>query len=109
MSDSSDYDTDVEDEFPDTLFSICLSKKELNKVVIKKDMVSIKCEFLCYCYKNSPRITEFYICKKENCSITNRDLINCLVDNKFETLCNHTFLEFFEMDTPCQVSPWFGS
>ena len=117
MSDSeSDFDEDkfnaemeeINIQFPNASFSIGIALKEIDSVVINTDQVAIKCDFTCYCYDGNPRISEYFICKKEK-NITNRDLINCLIENNFDTNCNHHFLEGFEITSSGQVEPFFGS
>jgi hypothetical protein len=110
MSDS-EFEAEFEEihkQFPDAQFSISLSLDELDNVVINSKKVAIKCDFTCYCYSEAPRNSEYFILKSTK-GITNRDLINCLIENKFDPSCNHYFLEQFQIDTPSQVSVWFGS
>ena len=116
----SDFESDFDEEkfnaemeeiniqFPNASFSIGIALKEIDSVVINTDQVAIKCDFNCYCYDAVPRISEYFICKKEK-NITNRDLINCLIENNFDTNCNHHFLELFEIKSSGQVEPFFGS
>ena len=107
MSDSeSEFDEESDIQFPNINFSI-IRVIDLDKV-ITDNKVAIKCVFNCYCYSDNPRISEYFICKKEK-NITNRDLINCLIDNKFDTQCNHYFLEQFKIRSSGQVEPYFGS
>lgn len=100
-----DYFNDF-DEYAD--FTVCIESNELDKVIINKELVAIKCKFNCLCYE-IPRKTEFYICKKQSIGITNHDLINCLIENNFYTDCDHSFLEEFCIDSDVQVSAIFGS
>lgn len=103
----SDSEDDIEDIFPNSLFNI--GNLNLDKVIIYNDIVCIKCAFNCYCYNDSPRIAEFFICRHPGC-ITVRDLIDCLVDNNFDPKwCVHNYLEAFEVTTEAQVIPWFVS
>ena len=111
MESDSEIEAEIEEickQFPNSKFSISLPLVDIDNVVINTGPVAIKCDFNCYCYSEAPRISEFYICKKEK-NITNRDLINCLIDNKFDTKCNHHFLEGFEITSSGQVEPYFGS
>jgi len=110
MSDS-EFEAEFEEihkQFPDAQFSISLSLDELDNVVINSKKVAIKCDFKCYCYSEAPRNSEYFILESKK-AITNRDLINCLIKNNFETGCDHYFLEQFEINSASQVSPWFGS
>ena len=109
---NSDYETEIEEidkQFPDAQFSISLPLAELDNIVINSNKVAIKCDFKCYCYSESPRISEHFICNKSKKGITNRDIVNCLIENKFDPGCDHRFLEQFDVDTDSQISVWFGS
>jgi hypothetical protein len=97
------------DDFPDANFTVCIPSNELDEVIINKEIVAIKCAFVCHCYDHFLRKTEFYICRKQSMGITNRDLINCLIENNYYNDCDHSFLEEFCVDTESQVSPFFGS
>ena len=106
-NDDIDYENDdIEDIFPNSLFNICNLK--LDRVIIYNDIVCIKCAFNCYCYSEAPRIPEYFICRHPG-YITVRNLIDCLVDNNFNPMCNHNYLEAFEVTSEAQVIPWFGS
>lgn len=117
MSDS-DFDEEefkqeleeIHKQFPNARFSIDISLKYIDSVLVNTDQVAIKCDFKCHCYKYFPRNSEFYICKNpKGKGITNRDLVNCLIENRFARDCDHRFLELFKVDTSSQVTAWFGS
>jgi len=88
-------------------FTNCIPTWQLNEVIIDTPIVAIKCEFNCYCYHYHPRKTEYYICRKPLGKITSRDLMDCLIENKFDPGCGHYFLEEFLVETPAQVVPLF--
>jgi len=92
--------------FPNANFTVCIPSKCIDRVLLQTNTVAIKCEFKCPCYPE--RIPEFYICKKEN-FITNRDLINCLIENNFYPWCRCIFLDYFSINTSSQVSACFSS
>ena len=102
------YEIDA-DDFPDAHFTVCINSNELDKVIVDKEIVAIKCIFNCPCYHEFYRKSEYYICRKNRMGITNRDLINCLIENGYYNECDHIFLEQFCIDTESQVSPFFGS
>jgi hypothetical protein len=111
MSDSEseeDY-SEIERQFNDANFSISMSLRKIDKTIINNNIVAVKCNFKCYCYSGFPRNSEFFICRSTTNKITNRDLINCLIGNNFDTGCDHQFLEGFDINTEGQVSPYFGS
>jgi hypothetical protein len=99
----------IEDEFDNIKFSIFIPRSKLDAVIADRDLLCIRYVFDCHCYSGNKRNTEFYYCKKAKKGITNRDLIQCLVDNGFDTQCNHVFLEGFDLNSEVQVTPWFGS
>ena len=88
-------------------FTNCIPTWQSNEVLIKTDIVAIKCEFNCYCYHYIPRKTEYFICRNMSGKITSQDLIECLINNNFDPGCNHYFLEEFLVETPGQVVPLF--
>ena len=101
---------EIHKQFPNARFSIDLSLDEIDSVVSNTDQLAIKCVFNCYCYSEAPRNSEFYICKNpKGKDITNRDLVECLIENKFAPDCDHRFLEIFEVNNSSQVTAWFGS
>ena len=113
MSDSESEEisySDSEKQFNGANFTIGMSLRKIDNTIINGNVVAIKCNFNCYCYCGfPPRNSEFFICRSTTNKITNRDLINCLIDNNFDTNCNHQFLEGFDINTEGQVSPFFGS
>ena len=112
MSDSESEEIDyseIERQFNDAKFSISIPLRKIDNIIINNNVVALKCNFKCYCYSETSRNSEFFICRSTTNKITNRDLINCLIGNNFDTECNHQFLEGFDINTEGQVSPYFGS
>ena len=95
------------DEFPTAMFYVSIPVFELDTIISKNDILCIKCMFKCCCYANRPRQSLYYICRKPEKNITNRDLINCLIENNYEPECDHDFLEEFVYMTDGQVYPFF--
>ena len=95
------------DEFPTAMFYVNIPIYELDTIVCRYDTLCIKCMFRCFCYTDRPKQSEYYICKKNGGNITNRDLINCLIENGYEPECDHDFLEEFVRMTEGQVYPFF--
>jgi hypothetical protein len=75
--------------------------------IIGYNQIAVKCEFTCQCYKENPRNSEFYICKKK--VITTKDLIDVLIENQFDPGCYHYILDVFKVNTECQVTAWFST
>ena len=78
---------EIKSQFPKAQFSICINLSDLDKVVVNKDIAFIKYDACCY-YKNKP-LTKIYMCKNASGNITIRDLINCLIENRFKKNCDH--------------------
>jgi len=77
---------------------------DLNKVIIDKNIVCIRCDYTCECFTLlRPRKPNFYIYKKKTYGITNKDLINCLIENQFRPDCEHNVLKYFIKSTDVQV------
>jgi hypothetical protein len=111
MEENSDLEAEFEEihkQFPNAQFSIDIPLKLIDEIVLKTNKVAVKCDFNCYCYSQAPRKTEYFILKSQK-GITNRDLINCLIENNFNPRCEHNFLEEFSINTESQVTAWFGS
>jgi hypothetical protein len=102
----SEYEK-IDNQFPKARFIIHIKLDELDKVIIDKDIAFIKYDACCY-YQNKP-LTKIYMCKNPSGNITVRDLINCLIKNRFKTNCGHVFLEQFTIDNDSTIVPFFGS
>ena len=98
----------IEEAFPDVRFVVCIKSTKLDDIIMDTNMIAIKCTHNCYCW-DSQRPTEFYYCKKKNGFITNRDIIKCLEQNKYNPDCAHIFLERIYKVSDGQVKLWFGS
>jgi len=87
-------------------FDVCIYG--LNETVIDNDNVCINCEFNCDC--NHLKDSKYFIYKKDNKKgITNQDLIDCLIINKFIPCKWHFYLKYFRFDSPTQVTPIFDN
>ena len=105
------YDEGNDDkvEFKGAMFSIAINDSELDNVLSDQDQIMIKQDFDCYCFnkKRDPRY--FHIqCPKDK-SLTNRCIIQQLIDQKMVLECNHVFLEGFIKNTDCQFELATGS
>jgi hypothetical protein len=110
----------IETMFPNSKFIICIELNNLNNILSSnKEKLIIKCEHNCYCYENNKRKSEYFIVNGNNGLhpsrlagnniITVKDCIQSLVDNNYDTECNHIFLEGFNLITESQIEPFFGS
>jgi|688.fasta_scaffold489414_1 hypothetical protein len=94
-------------EFSKATFKVCISLPNLDKVLIDKPVAFIKATQ--YYHRREP-VDKIFMCKNESGSITARDLVNCLIKNKY---CHNPyecrFLETFTVDDDGVVIPFFGS
>jgi hypothetical protein len=98
--------------FPEAKFIIAIALNNFDDVLSTgKEKLIIKCIHNCYCYDKTKRQPEYFIVNGTECNniITVKDCIQSLVDNNYESSCNHIFLEFFEFNTQYQLEPFFGS
>ena len=84
-----------------------LNTLNLKEIIIKSQIICIKCEHLCKCYKKNSRIPEFFICKSNiNGVITNQDLLNSLVG--YIPCRKHNILSSFVRTTDVQLLAIFN-
>jgi len=93
-------------EFRKARFSVSID--ELDKVIVDKHIAFIKV------IKNYPirePVEHIYMCKRRKGEfITARDLIHCLIENKYRhNPDENRFLEQFSLDDDGVVIPFFGS
>jgi hypothetical protein len=80
----------------------------LDKIVIDENIVCIRCDYTCKCYNLEQISPSFFIYKKDTPGISNKELINCLIDNQFQPPCEHNLLKYFIKTTDVQVNAVFG-
>ena len=110
---------EINQQFPDANFSICMDLNDINDVVMEDTSYAIiKCVFNCYCYDDEPRETVYLVATASNDDnkLTNKDLINAMIYSPFnDYFCNHRFLEGFDLEENVDLScipvfcPSFGS
>ena len=83
----------IELMFPDAKFSISIGLEELDDVITEQPHIVIKHAHKCYCYDEAPKQTEFYYISGDR--ITNKLVIEKLIEQGLELDCNHGFLEGF--------------
>ena len=95
-------------EFPKAKFGICFSINELNDVVIDNHIAFIK---VSHNYPVREPCDKIFMCKNlSGESIKIRDLINCLIENKYRhNVYEWRWLERFYVDDDGVVVPFFGS
>jgi hypothetical protein len=86
----------IQSLFPKAKFIISIVYDELDEIVTKQPSIIAICHFNCLCYSKHKRNAEYYYIKGK--TITNRYIIESLIDQGFEPKCKHSYLEgFLEM------------
>jgi Na+-transporting NADH:ubiquinone oxidoreductase subunit NqrF len=104
---TSDEQYDYENEqieilFPDAKFTISMSLEDLDEVVTDQPHIVIKHAYNCYCYdEEEAKNTEFYYISGKN--LTNKDIIESLIEQGLTLECNHHFLEGFHKTASSDV------
>ena len=105
------YDEGIDDksEFKGAMFSIAIEDSELDDILSDKDQIMIKQDFNCYCFhvKREPRY--FRIKCPKGKSLTNKQVIKELIEQRMILECNHVFLEGFIKKTDYQYELMTGS
>ena len=98
--------------FPNAKFDIAIQLEDLHEVVTDNKEVVIKNTYSCYCYDDCNRNTDyFYITAKNGCKMTNKFIIQELINQGLSLDCNHRFLEGFmkSKNSDCQFEIVVGS
>ena len=95
--------------FPGANFIISMNIEELDQVLSKKDSIVIKIPYLCYCYKEKPRTTDFIVVRRRGKGITIRNMIEAMVKEDYNPRCAHKFLDLFEKVNDVTFEANFGS
>jgi hypothetical protein len=113
MTDDDSYDFEEEQQkmnemFPNCKFSICIDIDEMNDIISEEPQIIIQCN-PCngYCKKSGNRIY-IYVYNNGN-GITNKDMIQAMIDANYDPDCNHIFLETWEQMNDVTFYPLFGS
>jgi len=79
--------------FPNAQFEVAIDIGEIDNLITDKQFIIVKNTYNCYCYDNCKKITDYFNIKGEN--ITNRYVIEQLIEQGLHLDCNHHFLEGF--------------
>lgn len=115
----SDYETDYESDyerefeiihemFPDAKFRISIDLEDINAVVSNKEQIVIQCNpcnILCDTFINR----KYFIVKNNGNGITNKQMIQTMIDGGFDSKCDHQFLEVFHELNDITFLATFGS
>ena len=96
-------------EFQGAMFVVDIDESKLDDILSEKDQVIIKQDFDCYCFhvKREPRY--FRIKCPKGKSLTNKQVIKELIEQRMILECNHVFLEGFIKKTDYQYELMTGS
>lgn len=109
--DSKEYEEEmriIDEMFPNCLFSICIDLDEMDDVISEEPQIIIQhnpCRG--YCEMSGNR--EYIYVKNNGNGITNKDIIEAMIEAEFDPKCNHFFLEGFHQINAITFSPMFGS
>ena len=121
MNDSSDESDEKTEEqyeyefeqiakmFPNAKFTIAIDIEELDEVVTEQPEIIIKQEYSCYCYDDCKKNTEYI--HISGAKITNKFIIDKLIEYGLVLDCNHCFVEGFNkmQNSICQFEIITGS
>jgi hypothetical protein len=79
--------------FPNAKFTISMDYDEMDKIITQQPSIIVIMNYDCYCYSKNKRKTEYYYIKGKN--ITNKYVIQSIIEQGFNPGCNHRFLEGF--------------
>lgn len=100
---------EIEKMFPNAKFTIAIDIEELDVVFTKQPAIVIKQSYYCHCYRGSNKKTEYFYISGKN--ITTKFIINQLIEQGLELVCDHRFIEGFEKvkNSDCQFEICTGS
>ena len=102
------FEIDLIDKmFPNAKFVIAIDIEELDDVVTDQTNIVVKNTYDCYCYGGVNKIADYFYIRGEH--ITNRFIINNLIEQGLNLNCNHCFVEGFYKETICQFGICTGS
>ena len=95
--------------FPNAQFEISINIEEMDKLITDKQNIIIKNTYICYCYDNCNKKTDYFYIQGEN--MTHRYVIEQLIEKGLKLDCNHHYLEgFYKTNgSECQFEIWVGS
>ena len=111
-TDEQNYDEieKINNMFPNAMFTVAMDIEDLDDIVTNLNNIVIKNTYDCYCYDNrKKKKTDVYSIEGPN--ITNKFIINKLIEQGLNLECNHRFLEGFckSKDSNCQFEIATGS
>jgi hypothetical protein len=95
-TDEQNYDEieKINNMFPNAMFTVAMDIEDLDDIVTNLNNIVITNTYDCYCYDNrKEKKTDVYYIEGPN--ITNKFIINTLIEHGLSLECNHRFLEGF--------------
>ena len=86
------YEDDIDNHIHLNAPFTCLGVYEWDDVITDLPSITIEQSYTCYCY-NTPRETEYFTITAD--IITNKVVMDYLIEKEFDPACNHSFLEGF--------------
>ena len=75
----------IDEMFEDANFNVAIDIEELDELLTEQKHIIIKSNYICYCYDNEPRQTEYFeICGE---CITNKFVLNELIRQNLHLDC----------------------
>ena len=83
----------LDEMFFNAYFDVSMDIKKLDDLVSDKNEIIIQQEFKCYCYKNLPTDNKIFTIRGDK--LTNKYIIEDLINQGLVINCDHRFLEGF--------------
>lgn len=105
----------INEMFPDALFDVCIDLNIMNNVLSENSIIMIKSDYTCFCYREFPRNTDFFIITRpKNGKITYRHVFTELINQGLNLInqgCNHIYIEGITQskNSNCQFEFCLGS
>jgi len=91
-----EYETEImqiNQMFPDALFTIAIDIDRMDEIVSQQPFIIVEHSYDCYCYNRPKKKDNIYV---RGDRITNKFIIQKLIDYGLCLECNHHFIEGFE-------------
>lgn len=97
----------IERMFPNAKFIIAIDIDELDDIVTDKKFITVAKTYTCYCYDNCNKTPKYFYVTGDK--ITNRVILNKLIEYNLYIECNHCFIEGFDKISDYQFEISTGS
>ena len=98
---------EIDRMFPNKNFHIAIDIEEIDDIITDKKSIIVKNEYNCYCYDGNMRPTDYFYITGD--VITNKVILNKLVEDNLCLECNHIFVEGFSKINDCMFEIMVGS